>query len=326
MTRRERVQAAFRGGPVDRAPVSFWQHFPGRDHEAAALAQATVEYQRRFDLDFIKLMPTGMYSVIDYGVTAAPSGDAIGTTRYAAGPIGQPADWDRLPPAPSGQGVLGRQVDVVRRVREALGPEVPVLQTLFSPLTMAAKIAGSGVARAVADHEAIVRRALARLADDVIAFGRACLAAGADGFFFATQLAARGALPVGMYERVGAPYDSQVLDALRPGAWGLILHLHGDDPLFDLADRYPIDAVNWHARETSPSLSSGLRRTKRGLVGGIARMGPVAAGTPSEVAAEARDALVQAGGRRLVVAPGCVIPITASRENLLALRRAVESS
>jgi uroporphyrinogen decarboxylase len=325
MTRHERVQAAFRGETADRVPIAFWQHFPGRDHEPALLADATAAYQRRFDLDFIKLMPTGMYSVMDYGVTVTPSQDAIGTTRYASGPIREPADWTRLRAAPPERGVLGQQVDVVRRVRTALGPQVPVLQTIFSPLTMAAKVSGGDVAPVIAEHEDLLRHALTRFTDDVVAFGRACLAAGADGFFFATQLATRNALPAGVYERVAVPYDLQVLDALRPGAWGVILHLHGDDPLFHLADRYPIDAVNWHARETAPSLGSGHARTRRGVVGGIARMGPVTAGSVAEVDAEARDAIDQAGGRRLVVAPGCVIPTTAPAENLLALRRAVES-
>jgi uroporphyrinogen decarboxylase len=330
MTRRERLEAAFQGRPVDRPPISFWQHFPGRDHDAALLAEATATYQRRFDLDFVKLMPTGMYAVMDYGVAVAPSGDAIGTTRYASGPIHAPTDWDRLPPASPARGVLGREVEAVRRVRQALGPDAPVVQTIFSPLTMAAKIAGmTGAAFAGCLRDdptaTALRGALGRLADDVVAFGRACVDAGADGFFFATQLAARGALPEGMYAEFGIPYDHQVLETLRPHAWALILHLHGEEPLFELADRYPVDAVNWHARETAPGLGAALGLTRRGLVGGIARLGPVLGGSPEDAVAEARDAIAQAGGRRLVVAPGCVLPTTAPEANLLALRRAVDT-
>jgi uroporphyrinogen decarboxylase len=220
--------------------------------------------------------------------------------------------------------VLRDQVTVVRAVRAALGPQVPIFQTIFSPLTMAAKLTGRSMETVVREHEAALPAALERLAGDVIAFGQACLDAGADGFFFATQLATPGALPPGAYERLGEPYDLQVLRALRPGASGIILHLHGDDPFFGLADRYPIDAVNWHARETRPSLAGGLTATVRGLVGGIARMGPVVSGTPEEVTAEARDAIAQTGEHRLTVAPGCVIPTTATEANLLALRRAVE--
>ena len=41
-----------------------------------------------------------------------------------------------------------------------------------------------------------------------------------------------------------------VLEALREGTTCTILHMHGPEPLFELADRYPIDGVNWHDRET----------------------------------------------------------------------------
>jgi uroporphyrinogen decarboxylase len=326
MTRHERVRAAFHGQPVDRVPVSFWQHFPAYDADPSSLAEATVQYQRRFDLDFVKLMPTGMYSVMDYGVTVVPSGDASGTTLYADGPVKGREDWGRLPAVSPRQGVLGDQVEVVRSVRRALGPAVPLLQTIFSPLTMVAKLTGASIQAVLREHDAALLPALDRLAEDVIAFGHACLGAGSDGFFFATQLATQTALPTGDYERFGVPYDLKVLNALRDRSWGIILHLHGDEPLFALADRYPIDAVNWHARETSPSLPEALGRTTRALAGGIAREGAVLTGTPEDVAAEVRDAIAATDGRRLIVAPGCVIPTTAPEANLEALRRAVEMS
>jgi uroporphyrinogen decarboxylase len=326
MTKHDRLQAAFCGGPVDRPPVSFWQHFPGRDADPVRFVEVTVQYQRRFDLDFVKLMPTGMYSVMDYGVTVAPSNDAIGTTVFVDGPVKEPADWQRLPPVSPWRGVLGDQVRAVRGVRSALGPTVPLLQTIFSPLTMVAKVTGAPIEAILRDHEPVLPSVLERFAADVVAFGHACLDAGVDGFFFATQWASRPALPPERYERFGVPYDLAVLDALRSRCWAIVLHLHGNEPLFDLADRYPVDAVNWHARETRPSLADALARTKRALVGGIAREGAVLTGTPEDVAAEVREAVAVADSRRLVVAPGCVIPTTAPEANLEALRAAVERS
>lgn len=325
MTHRERVRATLEGRPTDRPPISLWHHFPGEDDTARALAGATIEFQRRYDVDLVKLMPTGMYPAIDYGVTVRPSNDDIGTTRFAAGPIGGPADWARLPPALPARGALAREVEAIRLVRAALGQEAVVIQTIFGPLTIASKVAGTAdaVARTAERDEAALRAGLARISDDVIAFGRACLEAGADGFFFATQLADRSALPGGMYRSLGVPYDLRVLNALREGAWCTIVHLHGPDPMFELVDEYPVDAVNWHDRETRPSLTDALRLTKRTLVAGIARRGPIVNGTPEDAAAEVRDAVRQTGGARLIVAPGCVIPYRASIENLLAARQAV---
>jgi uroporphyrinogen decarboxylase len=322
MTRRERVLAALRGEPTDRSPISFWQHFPGQDGTPEALVESTLAYQRRFDLDLIKLMPTGMYPVLDYGVQVRLVDDDIGTTRWVAGPVREPNDWRRLPAVSPARGVLAQQVEVVRRVRAALGPDTPVVQTIFSPLTMAAKIVGE-LPVDIYEQEELLRAALERMADDVIAFGRACLEAGADGFFFATQHANRAAQPPDLHERLGVPYDLKILDALRAGAVCTILHLHGPEPLFHLADRYPVDAVNWHDRETEPSLAQALSRIGKALVAGIARGGAVATGSPVGAAAEVRDAIQQTGGRRLIVAPGCVVLLSSPEANLLAARRAV---
>lgn len=324
LSRRERLQAALHGEPTDRTPISLWHHFPGRDATPEALVEVTWEFQRHLDPDFIKLMPTGMYPVLDYGVRVRPSDDAIGTTRFAEGPIREPADWRRLPRLSPSRGVLGQQVETVRRLRARLGPDVPIIQTIFSPLVIADKLVGGKIADWIGAAEQPVREALGQVSDEVVAFGQACLEAGVDGFFFATQLATRSALPAGIYRRLGVPYDLRTLEPLRAGSWCLLLHLHGVDPQFELADLYPVDGVNWHDRETAPSLAQALGRTRRCLVAGIARQGAVAHGRPAEAAAEVRDAIAQTGGRRVIVAPGCVIPTTAPPENLLAARRAVD--
>ena len=328
MTHRERIRATLTGQSVDRPAISLWHHFPGQDETARGLADATVRFQRRYDLDLVKLMPTGMYPAIDYGVTVRPSNDEIGTTRFAAGPIHDSIDWTRLAAVSPARGTLAREVDAIRLVRAALGRDAVVIQTIFGPLTIAAKVAGTAeaVAQAAEQDDAALREGLVRISDDVIAFGRACLDAGADGFFFATQLASRPALPGGMYRRLGVPYDLRVLNALRAGAWCTMIHLHGPDPMFELANEYPVDAVNWHDRETRPSLADAPRLTRRVLVAGIARHGAIVTGMPEDAAAEVRDAVAQTSGARLIVAPGCVIPYRVPEENLVAARQAVANA
>ncbi len=325
MTHRERVQAALRGDPVDRPPLSLWFHFPNRDRTPEGLADATIDFQRRCDIDLVKLMPTGMYSTLDYGATIFLRADRIGTTQLATSPIKSPADWARLPVVRPDRGELAAQVQVVRRVRAALGPDVPIIETIFSPLTTANKLAGESFATHLRDATDALQKGLERFTEDTIAFGRACLAAGADGFFFASQHANSDAkLPADLFERVGVAYDLRVLAALAADKrnWCTVLHLHGNDPLFDLANRYPIHAVNWHDRETQPSIKDALTRTTRGLVAGIAR--GRTAGDAETLVAQARDAIAQTNGRRLIVAPDCVLPSDLSAATLQALRQAVE--
>jgi len=328
MTRRERIAATLRGEPTDRPAVSLWHHFPGQDRTPSGLAEATIGFQREYNVDLIKLMPTGMYSVMDYGVDIKLSDGPGGSTRFASGPVHGPDDWRRLPAVSPERGMLRDQLQVVRLVRDALGPDTPIIQTIFSPLTMASKLVGSTdvVVRTATEHEPAVREALARMADDVVAFGKACLKAGVDGFFFATQLAGRTTLPDGLYRRLGAPYDVRILRELRAGAWCTMLHLHGENPMFELAEEYPVDIVNWHDRDTRPSLAEAMQLTTRALAAGIARGGVIAKGRADEAAAEVRDAVQQTNGRRVIVAPGCVIPYRAPAENLLAARNAVEDA
>jgi uroporphyrinogen decarboxylase len=197
ITHRDRLAAALEGRIIDRPPFAVWRHFPGEDQHAETLAAATVRFQELSRSDFVKLMPTGMYAVQDYGVKVRTSPDDIGTTRFADGPISSPSDWKQLRSADPTKGMLGDQLRVIRMVRESLGPDVPILQTIFSPLSIAAKLAGSRAllfaSLASLRHE--LGDALHRLSDDVESFAVACLDAGADGFFFATQFADRDMFP-----------------------------------------------------------------------------------------------------------------------------------
>src|SRR6266849_458180 len=71
MDKRERVLAALGRKPVDRPPVSFWRHVPDVDHTAPGLAEAMLAFQRRWDLDFVKVMSSGVYCVEDWRFAGA---------------------------------------------------------------------------------------------------------------------------------------------------------------------------------------------------------------------------------------------------------------
>ncbi len=327
MTSKERVRATLAGQDTDRSPISFWHHFPGRDRAGEEFIEATLDFQRRYELDVVKLMPTGMYCVLDYGATIALREDEIGTTRVLSTPVSRVSDWARLSPAALLEGELRNQVEIVRCLRAALGPDTPILPTIFSPLTIAQKLAGATLAQHLQQDESAVQQALELFATDVVSFGEACLDAGADGFFFATQHASPGAgLSRPVFDRLGTAYDIRVLNALAEDErnWCTVLHLHGLDPYFELADRYPVHAVNWHDRETYPSIRQALGATQRALFAGIARRGAATTTDIQGAMDEVRDAIQQSSGHRLVVAPGCVIPYTAPIDTLRAARRAVD--
>src|SRR5215471_17183857 len=140
MTKRERIQATLGRKPVDRLPVAFWRHVPDVDHTARGLADAMLAFQRRWDLDLIKVMSSGVYCVEDWGCKVAYTGSPNGAKQCTEHAVKTTSDWARIKPL--GPGALGRELEAVRLIVAGGTGGAPVLHTLFSPATIARKLAG----------------------------------------------------------------------------------------------------------------------------------------------------------------------------------------
>lgn len=321
MSRWERVEAALGGQEVDRPPVSLWRHFPNRDQSAEDLADATLEWQAHFDFDFIKLMPPGDYATIDWGAESEYRNSPGGTRETTRFPIEQIDDWRAIGPVPVDRGMNREVIEAARLVNERLGGEVPVLQTIFSPLTIAMKLSRGRVLKHLRERPEIVHAALEAITQVTAAMLKATLEQGASGIFFATQCASTDLMTVEEYAEFGRRYDLPVLAGANASRFTL-LHLHGDHIMFDELKDYPVQALNWHDRRTPPSLAEGIARSGRCAVGGIDERAIVSM-SAEEASAQARDAIKQTGGRQVMIGPGCVIPIGTPAGNVAAVARAV---
>jgi uroporphyrinogen decarboxylase len=324
-TKRERLQATFAGEPADRPPAALWRHFPGDDQRAADQARAHADFQHTFDFDFIKVTPSSSFCVEDWGTKSVYEGNLEGTRRYLCHAVNEPADWYSLPTLDVRTGALGEQVACLRALRELVGPDVPFIQTIFNPLAQAKYLAGDE--RVLVDMRQNPDALLAGLRTvtaRTLLFVEQALLAGAAGIFLAVQHASYRLLNEEEYRRFGEPFDRQILDALPASAWLNVLHLHGDDVMFDLLADYPVQAINWHDRETGPALGEALGRTQRAVCGGLRQWETMVRGEPANVRTEIADAIGQTAGRRLIVGTGCVTPIVAPLCNLRAARQAVD--
>jgi uroporphyrinogen decarboxylase len=301
--------------------VALWRHFPEDDQTAEGLAAATARWQRDVPGDFIKFMPPGDYPTIDWGLRSVFDGAPGGTRRPIFHPVTETADWERLPGLDVRDGFHGEMVKAVTLARRQLPAETPLLQTLFSPLTIAAKLSGDRVVAHLTAAPAAVHAGLRRITEVARAFAAASLAAGADGVFFATQLADRTRLGDDAYREFGVPYDLHLLEALTADA-PLVLHLHGAAPMLDLSARYPAGALSWHDRRAGPPLRAVAREQGRPVCGGIDEAA-IADMTAAAAADQARDAVRQLDGRGVIVAPGCVIPVATPPATLRAIVAAV---
>ena len=321
MTAWERVQAALAGEVPDRAPVSLWRHFPNQDQTAEALADVSVDWQRRFDFDFVKLMPPGDYATIDWGAESEYRGSPGGTRQTTRFPVTGVEDWHRIRPVPVDRGRNREVVEAARLVNQRLGGAVPVLQTIFSPLTVAMKLSDGAVIAQLRERPDVVHEALAAITEVTRGVLAASLERGATGMFFATQCATTDLLTPEEYREFGTRYDLPVLEAAG-GSRFTLLHIHGDHIMFDELMGYPVGALNWHDRRTSPALADGETRGGKCVVGGINEKAIVTM-TAHEAAEQGRDAVEALAGRHVMVAPGCVIPIATPEGNVRAIVDAV---
>lgn len=243
MTSRERVAAAVRGEAVDHPPVSLWRHFPEQDQTAGDLATNTVTWQQTYDFDLVKFMPPGEYPIIDWGGETRFDGSPEGTRSTTRFPVTQPGDWAGLKPVDPRSGFNGMILDALHRSREGIDAGVPIFQTIFSPLTIAMKLSDGEVLDHLQSHPDEVHAALAVITEVTRQTLAASFAAGADGIFFATQVADKTILDEATYSTFGLPYDLTVLEPAKGQGWTM-LHLHGEAPMFDLVGQYPADILN----------------------------------------------------------------------------------
>jgi len=198
MTKRQRLEAAFRGEAVDRPPVALWRHWPGDDQRADDLARAQIAFQRQYDWDFIKVTPSSGYCVEDWGVETAYVGSLEGTREYRRYRVRAPSDWETLAPLDPQRGALGRELACLRAIADAMQGEVPFIQTIFSPLSVAKYLAGDDVMRVhLRRAPDQLRAGLEVITESTVAFVREVLRTGAAGIFFAVQHAQYGLLSEG---------------------------------------------------------------------------------------------------------------------------------
>lgn len=326
MNHRERIHAALRAEPVDHVPVALWRHFPNDDLRAETLAARVVEFQNAYDFDLVKVTPASGYPAEMYGATFVDAKNREGTRAYTRRPVATLEDWDNLAPLDASNPVTAREAAAVKQVREQLGPEVPILQTVFGPLNSAHNLAGERTFADLRSHPQVLERALRAIAETTINFALASLRSGADAIFYATQMATSRYMSEDEFHRYGEPYDLQVLEAIRAAKPDfVILHIHGRNIYFDTLADWPVDVLNWHDRRTAPSLRDARGRlgTAKALLGGLHELKTLTEGSPDDVRAEVRDAVAQTGGRGFILGAGCVIQVDTPERNIRAAVDAV---
>jgi uroporphyrinogen decarboxylase len=323
---RARVEAALALKPVDRPPAGAWGHTYAEEWSPEALAAVTVDRARRLGWDFVKFQPRATCFAEAFGSEYRPAGHRLKGPVLIRQAVSDLEDWHRLQEA--NPTALADQVRSIGIVVRELGARVPVIQTVFSPVTVGGYLVGKDSRRVVRELRAnpeVVGPALERIAEVLIDFSRRSVEAGAAGIFYAISgYASARAMPEEVYREHLLPLDHQVLSSLPQEAWFNALHLCGSHLRFGLAAALPVQAVSWSIHnQGNPSLGEGQRIASHAVMGGLGQRSSLLYGPATAVAEEVRAAIRETGGRGLLLAPGCSVPPRAREANLRAMMEAV---
>jgi uroporphyrinogen decarboxylase len=328
MTKRQRVMAALRGQAVDRVPLAFWSYNVATENSARGLADETLRLARAFDWDFLKPQSRAQCFAEMWGLTYAPSGEKATQYTVTHAPIADADDLARLPVADPHGGALGEQLEALRLIRAAVGPDVPIIWTVFAPPMILPMLARGGREQALGFLRAAPRetaRAFDAMAETLGEYARACLAGGADGLFYATNVATRAFLSAEECRRWQRPWDLRILSAVEDAPFNL-LHVCGAGIHFDEFADYPVTAWSFAAVPGNPTLAAAHARTGRAVVGGLPAKPEIAGMTEAALVDRGAAATREMSGHWLLLGPDCSINPDAQEQLLHAVGAAVRGA
>jgi uroporphyrinogen-III decarboxylase len=240
---------------------------------------------------------------------------------------------------------FGRQLELIRALAQRFGGQLRMATTVFNAwgtlrLLVAPPASSHGppsleettdprdvtMSRLLREAPQALAQALGVIAESLANFARRCLAAGADGVYLSVRddwvdTPENGA---GTYARLVQPTDLTILDGAVRGTFNL-LHVCGRAVDFRRFAAYPVHALSWADRYAGPTIADVASWLRPAICAGLNNLGTMVTGTPEDCRREVADALAQAGGRPMIIAPGCTFdPQLVPAANLHAIRRAVE--
>jgi uroporphyrinogen decarboxylase len=276
------------------------------DRTVEKFTEFTLNFYNKFDPDYIKVM-------YDENYDTPVNHQFLRSVEL----------WRKLEEFEPHLGAFGRQVESLKRIKDAVGDGVPVIQTIYSALHVGYRLAGMRIFEDWKKDPEGVSQGLETIAINHNKFVECCLSeAGIDGFFFGAYGCEEGWMSRDQYREMVMPSDKLMTQAVRKGEI-LILHIHGEEKaFFDLLKDYECDAISWEDRLAGPPIAEARTKTDRCLVGGIDHF-MAAKCKPEDIVRQGKEAIEAAGGKKLILAPGCTFPDDTPPENMLALRDAV---
>jgi uroporphyrinogen decarboxylase len=307
MNHKERVRAVLNGETVDRIPVSTWGHDFLREWSAEELAAHTIERQRRFDYDFVKLNPRWTLFAEAFGNRyRKPVEQTFPKLEHRV--INGPDDLDLIAAIKPDMSVFDEYVCALELVVEEIGDQVDVLATVFSPLACVGLLAG-GVGKPLIGYAQAnpsgMQAALQHVSPIVAQLAQRLLDHGAAGLFYAPlQWTSLSVCDAQFYSEYGEPHDLVVLESASSPF--NILHVCGNNIGLERFYDFPVSVLNWdNFGEGNPSLLQAHGACDKIVSGGVPHL-HLHKLAPDHLYEQARSA-VKGVDDRLMLTGGCAV-------------------
>jgi uroporphyrinogen decarboxylase len=253
MNKIQRVDRVLRGDPVDYPPLSLWYHFGVQHGGGAQFAGTVLNYFNHYDFDFLKVMNDYFY----------PAPNGLAAVRNAE-------DLERLESFDVLTSPWREQLNALEIIAEALQGRAYFIDTVFDAWqTLNRYLAAENLQDLMASEPEALRKALARINANLIAYARQSLKRGAAGIFLSIP-AGSEILSREQFLIFVKPFAKELLQATAVAGRMNTLHVHGRDLFFEEVLDLPAPVFNWWDRgPDGPSLSWVLQRIPGCVMGGI---------------------------------------------------------
>jgi uroporphyrinogen decarboxylase len=266
--------------------------------------------------------------VVDELLGARLEFPADGSPRISGPVVGCLADVLRLPKVdPRREGRAPYLLDLVRRLKAAVGDSVAVVAWASSPFRTASMLRGvTEFYRDLKRDPACAKALLDAVYGPCTAYGKALVEAGADIVCSSNPGANMQCISRAHYQEFSHPYSSAMFREIKKhGAKAVMFHTCGKwDDRLDLVVQENIDIIHLDRVDIADFKARHSGSTV--LMGNLSAVDVLLQGDESSVEQAARDCLARGkGGGRYILSADCSVPRDTPPGNLRAVARAVRA-
>jgi uroporphyrinogen decarboxylase len=286
------------------------------------LVEAMIEFQRKFDWDFMKINPRASYHIEDRGARYTRSSEPLQKAIKISLPVTKVTDWIKIKPLAPTASVLGEILSATQEIVNRIGSEIHIVQTIFSPLSIAGDLVDAGdehFVKLLREGPSELHTALEAITETFVGFVKELMKTGIAGIFFATtEWASRSLITEEEYLKFGRSYDLKVLRAAASARFN-ILHVCNKNNMLPLFRDYPAPVLSWSPFEPGNlSIHQAAQIIDKIFLAGMDHNVTLLEGPQNAIKKQIEDSLGEVPLGSLMIGPGCALKINTPDQNLEA--------